>query len=241
MTIAPGPTVPRADCDTLRLVSAHSASSSAAHRPSSRRCAGSCTSGARSAHSRNESTSSLTNAVPRSYFNVTLVTRQPSFSAPTRLATGTRTSVRNTSANSELPSTVLSGRTSIPGRSIGRINHEMPRCFGRVGIGAHEELAHVGDLAERAPDLLAVEHVVVAVALGARPQRREVGARARLGEALAPHLLAAQDLREVLRLLLVGAFLDQRRARVQRADEVDAHVRSALACRFFVEDQLLGG
>ena len=34
----------------------------------------------------------------------------------------------------------------------------------RVGIGAHEELADVGDLAERAPDLLAVEHVVVAVA-----------------------------------------------------------------------------
>ena len=35
--------------------------------------------------------SSDTKAVPRSYFNVTFVTRQPSFSAPTRFATGTRT------------------------------------------------------------------------------------------------------------------------------------------------------
>ena len=110
----------------------------------------------------------------------------------------------------------------------------------RVGIGAHEELADVGDLAERAPDLLAVEHVVVAVALGPGPQRREIGAGARLGEALAPHLVAAQDLRQVVGLLRVAALFDQRRARVQRADEVDADVRRAGARRLFVEDQLLG-
>ncbi len=77
--------------------------------------------------------SSLTNAVPRSYFSVTLVMRHPSFSAPTRFATGTRTSVRNTSANSDEPSNVFNGRTSIPGRSIGRISHEMPLCFGASG------------------------------------------------------------------------------------------------------------
>ncbi len=110
----------------------------------------------------------------------------------------------------------------------------------RVGIGAHEELADVGDLAERAPDLLAVQDVVVTVALGARAQRREVGARARLREALAPHLVAAQDLREVRGLLLVAALLDEGRARVQRADEVDADVRRACAGRLLVEDQLLG-
>ena len=112
----------------------------------------------------------------------------------------------------------------------GRVHRQdQPRdapVLRRVGIGAHEELADVGDLAERAPDLLAVEHVVVAVALGARAQRREVGARARLGEALAPHLVAAQDLRQVRGLLRVAALFDERRARVQRADEVHADVRA---------------
>ncbi len=83
--------------------------------------------------SRSVSTSSLTNAVPRSNESVTFVTRQPSFSAPTRLLTGTRTSVRNTSENSDEPSTVRSGRTSMPGVSIGRISHEMPRCFAASG------------------------------------------------------------------------------------------------------------
>ena len=38
----------------------------------------------------------------------------------------------------------------------------------RARVGAHEQLAVVGDLRERAPDLLAVHDVVVAVAHGAR-------------------------------------------------------------------------
>ena len=46
-----GPARPRAACETLRFVSAHSASNSAAQRPSSRRCAGVASrSGARSSH-----------------------------------------------------------------------------------------------------------------------------------------------------------------------------------------------
>ena len=70
----------------------------------------------------------------------------------------------------------------------------MPRCFGASGSVRTRSSPNVGDLAERAPDLLAVHHVVVAVAHGAGAQRREVGAGAGLGEALAPHLVAAQDL-----------------------------------------------
>ena len=96
----PGRGTPRVACETLRFVSAHSASNSAMQRPSSVRMLPRSRSTifplARSSQSRIESTSSLTNAVPRSYFSVTLVTRQPSFSAPTRFATGTRTSVRKT-------------------------------------------------------------------------------------------------------------------------------------------------
>ena len=80
----------------------------------------------------------------------------------------------------------------------------------------------------------------IAVALGPGAQRRQIGPRARLGEPLAPHLLAPKDLRQVIGLLRVAAFFDQRRARVQRPREVHADVRRALACRLFVEDQLLG-
>jgi hypothetical protein len=53
--------------------------------------------------------------------------------APTRLATGTRTSFKKTSQNSELPSTVWIGRISMPGAFMGRISHEMPLCFGASG------------------------------------------------------------------------------------------------------------
>ena len=56
-----------------------------------------------------------------------MVTLHPSFSSPTRLATGTWTSSRNSSANSVDPAMVVSGRISTPGVSMGRISHEMPR------------------------------------------------------------------------------------------------------------------
>ena len=73
------------------------------------------------------SSSSPTKAVPRSKDSVTMVTRHPSFSSPTRLATGIRTSLRNSSANSVVPSMVRSGRISMPGASIGMISQVMPR------------------------------------------------------------------------------------------------------------------
>ncbi len=87
-------------------------------------------SSARSRTSSIDSSTSDTNAVPRSKLSVTMVTRQPSFSSPTRLATGTRTSSKNTSQNSAVPSMVSSGRMSIPGVSMGTIIQVMPLCFG---------------------------------------------------------------------------------------------------------------
>ena len=62
-----------------------------------------------------------------------MATRHPSFSAPTRLATGTRTSSRNISANSVEPSIVRSGRMSMPGVSMGRMSQVMPLCLGASG------------------------------------------------------------------------------------------------------------
>src|SRR5205823_4266187 len=63
---------------------------------------------------------------------------------------------------------------------------------------------------------------------------------ARLGEPLAPDLFPAQDLRKVILLLRVAPLFDQRRARMQRSDEVHPDVGGALARGLLVEDELLG-
>ncbi len=62
-----------------------------------------------------------------------MATRQPSFSRPTRLTTGTRASSKKTSLNSELPTMVSMGRISMPGVSIGNITQVMPLCLGASG------------------------------------------------------------------------------------------------------------
>ena len=72
---------------------------------------------------------------------------------------------------------------------------------------------------------------VVAVALGTRRERREVGTRARLAEQLAPHLLVAHDRRQEAQPLLLGAVREQRRRgeveaeRVQPAEVVRTQLR----------------
>ena len=57
--------------------------------------------------------------MPRSCFSVVLATNQPRPRPPTTWSCGTRTSVKNTSLNSRGPVMVFSGRTSMPGVSIG--------------------------------------------------------------------------------------------------------------------------
>ena len=63
--------------------------------------------------------------------------------------------------------------------------------LGGVGVGAHVQLTPVGAVPERRPDLLAVDHEVVAVAHGAGAQRREIGAGFRLRHALTPDVVGA--------------------------------------------------
>src|SRR5581483_7269201 len=75
---------------------------------------------------------------------------------------------------------------------------------GGVAVGAGHADAPVADATVRAPDLLPGQPVLVAVALGPRRQRRQIRARARLTEQLAPHPLAGDDRRQVFALLLVG-------------------------------------
>ena len=56
-----------------------------------------------------------------------MVTRHPSSSSPSRLATGTATSSKNSSANSVVPAMVRMGRTSMPGVSMDSASQVMPR------------------------------------------------------------------------------------------------------------------
>ena len=69
----------------------------------------------------------------RSDISVVRTARHPLPGSPTRLASGTRTSVRKTSLNSASPVICLSGRTSTPGVSIGSRNIVRPWCLGTSG------------------------------------------------------------------------------------------------------------
>ena len=125
-----------------------------------------------------------------------------------------RTSSRNISPNSvDAGDGLAAAGCSMPGRVH---RHDQPRdaaVLGRFGVGAHEQLAVVGHVGVRRPDLLAGDHVVVAVAHRPGAQRGEVGAGLGLGEPLAPHVLAAQDRRQVARPLLGRALGDRSSAR----------------------------
>ena len=81
--------------------------------------------------------------------------------------------------------------------------------LGRL-VGAGHADAPVADATVRAPHLLAVHDVLVAVALGPRAQAGEVATRAGFAEQLAPHALARDGRPQVLALLLVGAEQQQR-------------------------------
>ena len=81
-----------------------------------------------------------------------------------------------------------------------------------LGRGAHQAEHHVGVLGEGGPGLGAVDDIMVAVALGPRLERSEVGTRTRFGIALAPPVLAGQDARQIALLLRLAAEGDDHRA-----------------------------
>ena len=81
-----------------------------------------------------------------------------------------------------------------------------PRGRGR----SHREIDPVGDLGVRRPELVSVDDEVAVSPLGARGQCGEVGARLRLGEALAEDQPAGRDLRNQPGAEGVGAEVDER-------------------------------
>jgi len=111
--------------------------------------------------------------------------------------------------------------------------------LGRVGVGPHQQFAVVGHVRPGAPDLLAAHDVLVALPHGPGGQRGQVGAGAGLGEALAPDAVAAENPRQVVTPLLLGALGHEGRAGVGVAHEDDADVGRTRGGVLLLEDQLL--
>src|SRR5437867_11041741 len=79
---------------------------------------------------------------------------------------------------------------------------------------------------------------VIAVARGSRLEVREIGARVRLRESLAPELVGREDLRQVALLLRRGPVLHERGAEHRHAAAVH-ELRRLGACHLLVEDDQL--
>ena len=110
------------------------------------------------------------------------------------------------------------GRIDEPGLArLAHVDEEHRQAVGALlrlllRRGARQQDHQVGIFGAAGPDLLAVDDVaVIAVALGKGLQRRGIGAAGRLGDAerLQPQL-AAGDLRQPFRLLLVAAVPQHR-------------------------------
>ena len=107
----------------------------------------------------------------------------------------------------------------------------------RLRIGAHQTEAPIGVVRGRGPDLLAVDDVVVPVALGGGLERGEVRPGARLGEPLAPPIVDIGGARQKPLLLLLGAELDQHRP--DHRDVERRHFGGWRLLVFFKEDHAL--
>ena len=97
----------------------------------------------------------------------------------------------------------------------------MPLRFGTSGSVRASSTPKSARCAHVVHTFWPVTHPLVAVALGPRGQRREVGAGAGLAEQLAPHLLVAHDRRQEPQPLLLGAVREQRRRGQVEAERVE--------------------
>ena len=100
----------------------------------------------------------------------------------------------------------------------------------------------IGEVTGRGPDLLPVEHPLVAVEFGPQSDVAEIGAGVRLGVPLTPCVVTGEQTGQEVLLLLVGAPHEERVAEhldaecVVRPTGRDARPRELLG-----EDDLLGG
>ena len=106
----------------------------------------------------------------------------------------------------------------------------------RIGAAQHED--PVRPRAEGGPDLLPVQHEVVAVEDGAGLERRQVAAGTGLAEALAPDLVAGEHGRDEAAALRFAAVVDERRTEQPDAERVQDR-RGVGARQLRLEDGLL--
>ncbi len=174
----------------------------------------------------------------RSFISVVIATVQPSLTSPSTFSCGTRTSSKNTSLKLAPPFICLSGLIDDARRL--HVDDERGDALVLLGVGirAAHDLAVVGVLRARRPDLLAVDEPLVAVARGGGRERRDIGAGAGLAEELRPDLLAAEQLGEVALLLRGVTDRAQRRRDHAEADD-ERLVRDRKARFFLAEDDLL--
>jgi hypothetical protein len=136
--------------------------------------------------------------------------RHPSFTSPTRFSAGMRTSVKNTSLNVCPPVISMIGRISMPGRVHRADEVRDALVLGTSGSVRAIRMPNLAYWAPRRPDLLAVDHPLVAVAHRAGAEVGQVAAGAGLAEELAPDLLAREQGEQVALLLLLGAGVQDR-------------------------------
>ena len=108
-----------------------------------------------------------------------------------------------------------------------------------IGVGARQQNHVVSVIPERRPDFGAVNHVIVAVAHGAGLYSTQIRAMIGLGKALAPDLLAREDVFDVFRFLFVGAHVQQQWTNPVQANSVKDNGRVVLR-QFLVDDVLIG-
>ena len=132
----------------------------------------------------------------------------------------------------------LSQRTYGHARRVELAQHERDAAVAVLRIGAAEDEDPVRPRPERGPDLLPVEHEVVAVEDRAGLERRQVAAGAGLAEALTPDLVARQHGWEEAAALRLAAVVDERRT--EQADAQDVQDGRGVGARQLgLEDRLL--
>ena len=141
--------------------------------------------------------------------SVARATVQPPSTGPTTSSSGTNTSSKKTSLNSELPDGIFSGRTSTPGACMSITIVVMPWCLGASGLVrtvARPKLASCAPLVQTFWPLIQP----AAVDPGRPgPDAGRVGAGVRLAEQLAPDDVLVERRADPARHLVRGGVLDQ--------------------------------
>ena len=173
----------------------------------------------------------------RSAPRLSIATRQPSPTAPSTADAGSRQPSKNTSLKSDVPVISRSGRTSMPGSRMSTMNALMPR-WRSSGVPVRASRKPKSDHAALLLQPSARRRRTRRRPRGARAHRPEVAAGVGLAEQLAPRVAPLADPRQVPRLLLLGAEVDQReRGQVRLVGER----RKPRARHLFADDQVVHG